>query len=463
MVIGAGATGLTAAAELSRLGLAVTVVEKDQTSVGGRSRTLEFMGCRFDIGPQPLFSENGEVESFFTRVLADELGELAGRARVLNRGRYLDMPITPWDALLSLGPPEAARSLFSMAQGRLNPIEEPLSLEDWGRNQLGARLFSSLHAGYLEKIWGVPAAELSFDNRADWLGQMLSAPKSFQYPRLGIGQLWHSVAAGLESEGHRMRRGEQVVAVRHAGGRVIAVTVQDPRGRTVDLVGSYFLSTIPINHLIRRLSPAAPGPVRQAAEYLSYRNLVTVNVVLDRSDTFPDQWIDVFDPSVMVGRISNFKNFSSAMVPDPGLTGLGLEYFCSPTDESWSASDADMLDLGRRELIALGLCDPDEVKAGMVCRQEEAFLLNGPSADESLAVIAEWLEVALPNLRVAGTHGGWGQAQQEASVRDGLALARDIASATARLGAEARPARTDFGAPKGVDILVGFRSGVAQR
>ena len=463
VVIGAGATGLTAALELSRLGMAVTVVEKERRSLGGGSRSIEFMGCRFDFGPQPLYSEDEEVQAFFTGELAGELAQMAGSSRVLYHGRYLGVPIPRWEALLSVGPAEAVRCLLSLAQARANPIEEPRSLEDWGRNQLGARLFSGLHAGYIEKVWGLPPAQLSVESPAGWLDPMASAPSTLQYPRLGIGQLWQSVAARLESEGHRVRRGEQVVAVRHAGGRVIALTVRDLYGRTVDLVGSQFLSTMPIKDLIGRLSPAVPGMVRQAAEALSYRNLVTVNVVLDRSETFPDQWIDVFEPSVRVARISNFKNFSGAMVADPGLSGLGMEYFCSGADELWAAADGELLDLGRRELLALGICEPDEVKSGTVGRQAEAFLLHDSSTAECLAIISEWLQRALPNLRVAGIDGGWGQARQEASIIDGLMLARNIASGAAAVAPEASPARADVGGREGVDILVGLRSGVAQR
>jgi protoporphyrinogen oxidase len=463
VVFGAGATGLTAAAELGRLGMAVTVVEKERRSLGGRSRTLEFMGCRFDIGPQPLCSENEEVAAFFTGLAGDDLGELAGRARVLYRGRYLEPPVGRWESLMSLGPAEAVRGLLSLAQARLNPIEEPRSLEDWARNQLGARHFSRFNECYIEKVWGIAPAELSADGGAEWLEPMLSAPGSFRYPRLGIGQLWQSLAASLERSGHRVRMGEQVVAVRHAGGRVIAATLGDSSGRTVDVVGSHFLSTIPIGDLISSLSPAAPGMVRRAAAALSYRDLVTVNVVLDRSETFPDQWVDVFDPSVSVARITNFKNFSGAMVADPGLTGLGMEYFCSRTDELWSASDAELLDLGRRELVALGICSADDVKAGMVCRQSEALPLQGNSSQECLDVIFEWMEGALPNLHLAGTQGWWGQAQQEASISEGLMSARGIASHPAGPEPAARPARADTGGREGVDILVGFRSGVAQR
>jgi hypothetical protein len=113
---------------------------------------------------------------------------------------------------------------------------------------------------------------------------------------------------------------------------------------------------------------------------------------------FPDQWIYVHDADVKVGRISNFKNLSREMVSDSGLSGLGMEYFCFETDRLWKMADAELLDLGRRELAGLGLCRPDDVKAGMVHRQPQAYPVYDEHYRDHLAVIREWLARALPNL-----------------------------------------------------------------
>ena len=463
VVIGAGAAGLAAALEMSRLGLEVTVVERARVA-GGRSRTLEFMGCRFDTGPQPLFSDDPEVESLWGDLLAGELVERSGSSRILYRGRYLDSPVGLLDALASLEPLEAVRCLMSLAQARLNPIEQPQSLSPWAWNRLGDRLFSEFYVGYLEKVYGRPVSELSMDWSGDWLEPLQPAPSSFSYPRLGSGELWRAAAARLQASGHRIRLGEQLVAVRHAAGRVIAVTLRDGAGRTVELVGSQFLSTLGVADLIASLSPAAPCDVRRAAEALRYRDLLTVNVVLDRAEAFDRQWIDVFEPSVAVSRVSNFKNFSEAMVADPGLTGLGMEYFCHRGDELWSSADAELLDLGRRELVALGICRPEDVKAGMVQRHVGALAEVGDARDEGLNLIADWLEGTLPNLWVAGESAGpRGEWQQVESIREGMVVARNIASARAAAADRSGPAPAGTLAPEAVDILVGFRSGVAQR
>ena len=398
VVIGAGAAGLATASELSRSGVRVTVLERDREFVGGNSRTIEFMGCRFDLGPTPLESALAKSDAWLAALGANELQTVAGISRILHSGRFFPPSPGLSDLLINLGPVEAARSLLSLARARVRPAARTDSVGAWGSTQLGARLFSHFYRGYIEKVWGQPAAELSADG-VDWLKPIHQVPVRFHYPRLGVGQLWQAAAAGLENAGHRVRLGHEVLALRHSGGRVIAVTVRDQSGRSVEVVGSQFFSSVPLKDLIARLSPAAPPMVRRAASGLAYRDLVSVNLVLDRAEVFPDQWLDVFDPGVRVARISNFKNFSDAMVADPGLTGLKLEYFCDQSDSLWSSADADLLDLGRRELVTLGICRPEEAKAGIVHRQPAALPAYPGANEEAEELIYEWLERALPNLR----------------------------------------------------------------
>jgi len=452
VVMGAGPAGLSAAYELTRHETPVTVLEKDPRQVGGIARTLEFMGCRFDVGPHRFFSKSDEIEALWTEVLGGEIRPVSRLTRILYRGKFFDYPIRASNAFLNLGPLETARCLTSYAQARLHPVANPQSFEDWVSNQFGRRLFEIFFKTYTEKVWGISTTELS----ADWAGQRIRGlnlvevirnailPASFRgsgeraivktlvdafrYPRLGAGQMWESVAARLAAAGHPVRMGEEVVAVRHAGGRVLSAVVRDGVGTTLDVLGTQFISTMPIRELIAKLQPAAPSIVRAAADALGYRDFITVNVVVDRADVFPDQWIYVHDPGVKVGRIANFKNFSGAMVDDSGLTGLGMEYFCFEQDGMWSWSDAELLDMGRRELTALRICRADEVKAGMVYRQPKAYPVYDGAYLGHLAVVREWLARALPNLWLVGRNGMHHYNNQDHSMMTGILVARNIAT-----------------------------------
>ena len=81
---------------------------------------------------------------------------------------------------------------------------------------------------------------------------------------------------------------------------------------------------------------------------LRYRDFLTVALIVDKPDLFPDNWIYIHDPSVKVGRIQNFRSWSPEMVPDPTLACLGLEYFCFEGDGLWTA-DRRRPDRARQE------------------------------------------------------------------------------------------------------------------
>ncbi len=455
VVLGAGAAGLSAALTLARQGAPVTVLEKDPATVGGMSRTLDFLGCRFDIGPQRFRSPNAEIEAWWSELLGDEWRLVDRLSRVFYRGRYFDYPLNAANPFRGLGAVEAARCLASYARSRIRPVDNPGSFEEVMSNQVGQRLFSTFFKTYPEKVWGVAASELAADGgdqaiqgfnllelartallRGATAGEPVGARAgtAFRYPRLGAGQLWMAVATELTSRGHAVRLGEEVVALRHAGGRVLAASVRDATGRPVEVLGTHFISALPIRQLIARLAPAVPSMVRAAADALSYRDVIAVNVVVDRADVFPDQWIYVHDPAVKVARISNFKNLSSAMVSDADLTGLGMEYFCSQGDGLSTMADAELLDLARRELVALGICHADEVKAGFVHRQRNRYPRLDDGHPGGMAVISAWLARALPNLWLMGVDDAARNNIQEHAVQCGMAVARRVAGRSSGAG-----------------------------
>ena len=61
-IIGAGPAGLTAGYLLTKQGKTVAIIEKDETYVGGISRTVEHEGYRFDIGGHRFFSKSKEID-----------------------------------------------------------------------------------------------------------------------------------------------------------------------------------------------------------------------------------------------------------------------------------------------------------------------------------------------------------------------------------------------------------------
>src|SRR3989442_13961315 len=84
--------------------------------------------------------------------------------------------------------------------------------------------------------------------------------------------------------------------------------------------------------------------------------------------------------------------------------------------------------MGRRELVALGICRADEVKAGMVYRQPKAYPVYAGAYLGHVAVVREWLQRALPNLWLVGRNGMHHYNNQDHSMMTGVLGARNIAT-----------------------------------
>ncbi|HEX7023987.1 MAG TPA: hypothetical protein VF187_04130, partial [Gemmatimonadales bacterium] len=147
-----------------------------------------------------------------------------------------------------------------------------------------------------------------------------------------------------------------------------------------------------------------PEPVSAAASGLRYRDFLVVALILDRDHLFPDNWIYVHTPGVKVGRIQNFNNWSRAMVPEPGTTCLGFEYFCFEGDGLWQAGDAELIALASRELEQLGLAPAALVRDGTVIRMPKAYPIYDGSYRKHLDVLRAWLD-PVGNLHTVGRNG----------------------------------------------------------
>ena len=452
--MGAGPAGLTAAYELMRHGLPTYTLEKDPRFVGGISRTEERDGYRFDIGGHRFFSKSQEVEDFWTEILGEEMLVRGRLSRIFYKGRYFDYPLKASNALLNMGPIETVRCVSSYAWARIFPTRHPGNLEEWVTNQFGHRLFSIFFKTYTEKVWGISTKELS----ADWAAQRIKGlnlteairsavlpqkkPKGtdrsaviktlideFRYPKRGPGEMWERVAQRLTEGGNIVALGQEVMGVRHERGRVTEVVVRDgDTERTTAVTGAHFISTLPIRELIHRLEPSPPPAVVAAADQLKYRDFISVAVVIDRENVFPDNWIYIHDPAVKVGRMQNFKAWSPHMVPDQGTTCLGLEYFCFEGDGLWNSSDDQLVDLARQELAQLGMCTPEEVLWGVVVRQPKAYPVYDDTYKQHLAAIRQWVEATLCNLALVGRNGMHHYNNQDHSMMTALLAARNIAT-----------------------------------
>ena len=422
VVIGAGPTGLTAAYQLDKVGKQTVVFEKGAI-VGGIARTESYKGYGIDIGGHRFYTKVPEVEAMWHEVLGEDFLRRNRLSRIYYKQRFFYYPIRFFDALLKLGPIESARVGLSYIWARIHPYPKEDNLEEWVSNRFGKRLYQIFFKTYTEKVWGIPCTEIN----AEWAAQRIkglsltTAVKNallnsrggsvktlinaFHYPRRGPGMLWARVQKILEAKNHKVFVDADVTEVHLNGNRVNYMTAATPSGQ-IKASADHFISSMPLSELILKIMPAPPSRIVGAARQLTYRDFLTVALIIRRKDLFPDNWIYVHSPEVKVGRIQNFRNWSPEMIPDsnPDTTCIGLEYFCNENDKLWRMSDADLVALGRKELAQLGLVAEEEVTDGVVFRQLKAYPVYIGKYKAYLETIKEYLD-SIENLQTAGRNG----------------------------------------------------------
>lgn len=449
VIIGAGPAGLTAAYELCKAGVRSVVLEKDDV-VGGISRTVNYKGYLFDIGGHRFFTKVKAVDDMWREVLGEKKFLRRSRlSRIYYQKKFFYYPLKASNALLGLGIWNSIMMVFSYLKAQMFPVKNESTFEDWISNRFGKRLYNTFFKTYTEKVWGIPCDKIS----ADWAAQRIKGLSlvttiknallptevkdkgeiiktlidAFDYPAKGPGMMWEMVAESIQKDGSSLKMKSDVDRIFWQKGRVTALEIENGGKREV-VEGTDFISSMPMQELVRKMSPEPPAEVLAAADKLGYRDFLTVSLVVNKEKLFEDNWIYIHDPDVKVGRIQNFKNWSPHMVPDPSKTCLGLEYFCFEGDGLWTMEDADLIALGAKELGLLQLVDPADVEDGAVVRMPKAYPVYDAVYIDAVDTIRDFLR-EVPNLHLVGRNGMHKYNNQDHSMLTAMLSVKNILGA----------------------------------
>jgi protoporphyrinogen oxidase len=467
VIAGAGPAGLTAACELSERTDVHPVVFESTNVVGGISQTVRYKGNRMDIGGHRFFSKNKEITDWWNGLLPlqgkpsvdDKLLGDTGKAfaeggpdpdvcndvmlvrrrvsRIFFMRRFFDYPVS-----LTLGTftnmglwrTICAGTDYIAAQLKKRPEN---SLENFYINRFGKTLYRLFFEDYTEKVWGIHPGKLG----ADWGSQRVkgvsvsavlkdmlfkkigrrqatetSLIEQFVYPKYGPGQLWEAAANRAVQAGGELHLQSEVKKIRVDGRRVVAVEVES-EGATRTLACDYFLSSMPIKDLVAAIDGAdVPEDVRRIAGNLSYRDFITVGLLVKRlkisnrtkiktyRNRTPDTWIYIQERDVRIGRMQIFNNWSPYLVNDYENTmWIGLEYFCNEGDSLWQMQEADFIKMAVDELVKIEIVDRDDVLDAVQVKIKKAY----PSyvgAYYELGVVRQYLD-GIENLFCLGRNG----------------------------------------------------------
>jgi len=364
-------------------------------------------------------------------------------SRIYYRKKFFNYPVKlEFQTVRNLGFFSMLKIGMSYLRSRLFPVKET-SLEEFYINRFGRELYNTFFRDYTEKVWGVPCSEIAPDWGAQRVkglsitktlihafkqlfrtghrnlsqkGTETSLIEYFLYPKLGPGQMWETVADLVQKKGGEVTKNRVVTRIHLRDGIVDAVTVLDTtNGQSQRVRGDFFFSTMPINELVASLEGIeVPPHVKDIAAGLPFRDFITVGLLLKRLsiqgtrdgarlESVPDNWIYIQEPEVKLGRLQIFNNWSPYLVKDPSHVWVGLEYFVTEGDETWSLPDDEMAALGIQELEKIGIIRSEDVLDSTVIRIKKtypAYFGTYSRFDELRAFLD-----SIPNLYCVGRNG----------------------------------------------------------
>ena len=431
-ILGGGPAGLGVAFYAHRAGVPFVLFEKS-ADLGGMCRTLRHGDHLYDCGAHRFHDQDAEITRDVLELMGDEMLSVDAPSVIWDRGRFVDFPPTPLNAIISCGPVGALRIGFELLRAHLKP-RECVSFEDFAVGQFGETLARRIVLNYSEKLWGLPASQLSPDIatrrlkgmtlRSLFLELMFPSRKTthidgaFLYPRGGYGRIVQNLESKLPQGS--LRRANEIVGLQCDGGSITGIQfadgqVMEPRGRIV--------STLPLTVLVKFLGDQISADARQAAARLRFRQIRLFFIRLKRPQLSANASIYIPDPEFCISRLYEPRNRSAAMAP-LDETSVVVEVPCFLDDPIQRMPNEDLAERVTAELVELKLVNRAEIVEWKHHFLANAYPVYSTDYSSEVRIITDAL-AQISNLSTLGRAGLFSYGH----MHDQLRMAKDCVAA----------------------------------
>jgi protoporphyrinogen oxidase len=181
---------------------------------------------------------------------------------------------------------------------------------------------------------------------------------------------------------------------------------------------------MPITQLIKGFSDVPPE-ILELTETLRYRNTILVYLRVDRDNLFSDNWLYIHSSDLLMGRMTNFKNWVPTICKGQSDTILALEYWCFDNNELWAMDDEKLISMAGAEVKKTGLLNGAKILDGYICRISKSYPVYYKGYREQLKKIEDYLDT-IDNVTVIGRSGSFKYNNQDHSILMGILAAENI-------------------------------------
>ncbi len=446
VILGGGPCGLYAARVLTRQGLQVTVIDKGERP-GGLATSRQHGNNWYDMGVHMLHAFDQEIFEDIKQLMGEERIEVDLHALIKWSGGAYRYPLQFGDMIKGIPFFKLCRQVSALFGSQLKHYlfpKTPVNAEEALIQLYGNPLYKFFFEDFTHRYWERHPRELSatfitakmpkltavtvlqkglekigIKQRGKTVESALSQ-ETLHYSRNGAEAMPRCLAQAITQAGGTVIQSADVTQIKTVGDRVTAVFYEKD-GQAHEIACDECISTIPINHLIQRMDPASPAPVKQAAAELRYKPIAIYGLLVNKPKCLDALYVYYRDKAFH--RVGEPKNAGVTVNP-PDHTILIVETTCEKDDAKWTA-DESFKDKMFADLAAEGICTKEQVIEININRSETGYPIFALGFEPHLAAVKAHID-SFCNLQSTGRQGAFTYPNMHTAMRMGYHAAENI-------------------------------------
>lgn len=352
LIVGAGFTGLSMGVELSRAGVDVTILEKNN-QIGGLAATFQIGGQKLERFYHHWFTNDLEA----LRLIKDLGKESSVRIKSTNTGMFYANTFyklsSPLDLLMFKPLSLMNRIRLGILALKARRVKhwrqlESISAADWLRSMAGDEVYKVVWEPLLRGKFGDAADSVS----AVWMWNKLklrggsrgkNGAEQLVYYEGGFGRLLEDLQDQIESNGGTVKCGANVKSISVKNGRVSSVVVDG-----VEIDAEVIVITTPLPQAASILEGVVTEEYIRRLLRIKYLSNICFVLELNKSLS-STYWLNVNDPSFPFVAVIEHTNFEDKSLYN-GRHIVYLSKYLPSSDELYKMSDEDGLSYAVKHL-----------------------------------------------------------------------------------------------------------------
>ncbi len=448
-IIGAGVTGLAAGLYLTNKGFEVHIFEKE-ASIGGLASGKIINGNIYEYGPHFFHTNNPGILKEVKEIAGDQLVEFERTILIKFMDDYFTYPLSIFEVLKKLPKKVVLTAFFSLIKNNIRGIFIKLGEENSETVLLryyGRVLYELFFKNYIYHVWGIYPDRFSPEFAREriprisgslFINKIISPVRArlarrgtkhfienvdgqLYTTRLGYRGIMERIAARISENGGKFHIGSEVCRINIDKGRVTGISPGpgDPKNIPFDGV----INTMPVDKVVRIMSPEPGAGILESAERLEFRALVFVGILVKKPRVLPVSFMYFREHSF--NRIYDSSYFShDTILPD---TTILVAEISSGLKDRWWTDDGYCREEVLRDLLREEIIDREDIIEMNVYRYEHGYPIYRLGYEKHLERLLKYIG-SVKNLETAGRQGRFQYVNGHIAIQMGFDAAQNLIS-----------------------------------